>query len=43
MLTEREYQRSILINGGIQIFLPSSPVKATTHVADEAAGEGHIV
>ena len=36
VLTEREDQRSVLIIGGIQIFLPSIPVEATTHFADAA-------
>jgi hypothetical protein len=35
-----EDQRCILIIGGIQIFLPSSPIEATTHIADAATRKG---
>jgi hypothetical protein len=35
-----EDQKYILIIGGIEVFLPDSPVKATTHVAGAATGEG---
>jgi hypothetical protein len=39
MLTEED-QRSILIIGGIEIFLPSSPVEARACVADATTEEG---
>jgi hypothetical protein len=35
-----EDQKYILIIGGIEVFLPSSPVKATTHVAGATKREG---
>jgi hypothetical protein len=34
VLIERGDQRSVMIIGGIQIFLPSRPVEVTMHVAD---------
>jgi hypothetical protein len=39
MLTEED-QRSILIIGGIEIFLPSNPVEARECVADATTEEG---
>jgi hypothetical protein len=38
-LTEEKDQKDILIIGGIQIFLPLSPVEARVCVADAATGE----
>jgi hypothetical protein len=37
---EKEDQRNLLIIGGIEIFLPLSPVEAKTCVADAATAEG---
>jgi hypothetical protein len=42
-ITEEEDQRSILIIGGIQIFLPSSQGEASICVADAASREGQPV
>jgi hypothetical protein len=39
MLTGED-QKYILIIGGIEVFLPSIPVEATTHVAGASTGEG---
>jgi hypothetical protein len=36
-LTEKEDQRNLLMIGGIEIFLPHSPVEAEIYVVDEAA------
>jgi hypothetical protein len=39
-ITKEEDQRSILIIGGIQIFLPDSPIEARACVADATIEEG---
>jgi len=38
-LTEEKYQKDILIIGGIQIFLPLSPVEERVYVADATIGK----
>jgi len=38
-LTEEDH-KYIMIIGGVEVLLPSSPVEATTHVAGAAIGEG---
>jgi hypothetical protein len=42
MLTEED-QKYILIIGGIEVFLPHSPVEANTCVANATIEEGHPI